>query len=231
MVDEGCGRIYKTICEIHLIFAYYSLVSQDDAVARVASLERQLSELQEVHQKSEARLRDVTRTLSELEERKRYADDKLNKAVSQSSQQVWECCTEPLQRKQCVNTIWFIFHLFFSLVTWYLPSELLYWWVREIKTLMITNDCIYCDPPGIFFYSTKFHLQEDSLRRKESEIRSLNEELSNTRRKMSDLEQERSTLNVSVFQWLDQTLVTETSSLTTHPTKLLVRKSHGQFDE
>lgn len=44
-----------------------------------------------------------------------------------------------------------------------------------------------------------FLLQEDSLRRKESEIRSLNEELSNTRRKMSDLEQERSTLNVSVF--------------------------------
>lgn len=64
------------------------LAPQDDAVARVASLERQLSELQEVHQKSEARLRDVTRTLSELEERKRYADDKLNKAVSQSSQQV-----------------------------------------------------------------------------------------------------------------------------------------------
>lgn len=64
------------------------IVPQDDAVARVASLERQLSELQEVHQKSEARLRDVTRTLSELEERKRYADDKLNKAVSQSSQQV-----------------------------------------------------------------------------------------------------------------------------------------------
>lgn len=39
--------------------------------------------------------------------------------------------------------------------------------------------------------------QEDALRRKESEIRSLNEELSNTRRKMTDLEHERSNLNVS----------------------------------
>ena len=74
---------------------------QDDAVARVASLERQLSELQDVHQKSEVRLRDVTRTLSELEERKRYADDKLNKAVSQSSQQVW-ASSQP----NCVGRTW-----------------------------------------------------------------------------------------------------------------------------
>lgn len=57
-------------------------------MARVASLERQLSELQESSQKSEQRLRDVTRTLSELEEKKRYADDKLNKAVAQAGNQV-----------------------------------------------------------------------------------------------------------------------------------------------
>lgn len=67
----------------------YSLNLQDDAMARVSSLERQLSELQESHHKSEARLRDVTRTLSELEEKKRYADDKLNKSLSNASQQVW----------------------------------------------------------------------------------------------------------------------------------------------
>ncbi|XP_063597935.1 rootletin-like [Penaeus indicus] len=98
-------------------------LERDDAMARVSSLERQLSELQESHHKSEARLRDVTRTLSELEEKKRYADDKLNKSLSNASQ------------------------------------------------------------------------QEDALRRKESEIRSLNEELSNTRRKVSDLEHDRSTLD------------------------------------
>lgn len=64
------------------------MILQDDAMARVSSLERQLSELQESHHKSETRLRDVTRTLSELEEKKRYADDKLNKCLSNASQQV-----------------------------------------------------------------------------------------------------------------------------------------------
>ena len=61
---------------------------QDDAVSKVAQTERQLAELQEVHHKSESRLRDVTRTLSELEEKKRYTDDKLNKSVSQITQNV-----------------------------------------------------------------------------------------------------------------------------------------------
>lgn len=50
-------------------------------------------------------------------------------------------------------------------------------------------------------------LQEDALRRKESEIRSLNEELSNTRRKMTDLEHEKSNLNVSFFEY--QSLISE----------------------
>lgn len=49
--------------------------------------------------------------------------------------------------------------------------------------------------------------QEDALRRKESEIRSLNEELSNTRRKMTDLEHEKSNLNVSFFKY--QYLISE----------------------
>lgn len=65
-------------------------------MARVTTLERQLSELQESQQKSEVRLRDVTRTLSELEEKKRYTDDKLNKAVSHAGQQVKLCVSYSL---------------------------------------------------------------------------------------------------------------------------------------
>lgn len=57
-------------------------------MAKVANLERQLSELQDSAQKSEARLREVTRALSELEEKKRYTDDKLNKSASQITQHV-----------------------------------------------------------------------------------------------------------------------------------------------
>lgn len=41
--------------------------------------------------------------------------------------------------------------------------------------------------------------QEDALRRKESEIRVLTEELSNVKRKMADLEQERNSLHVRAF--------------------------------
>ena len=64
------------------------ILLKDDAVAKVAQMERELQELKETQQKTESRLRDVTRTLSELEEKKRYTDDKLNKSMATISQHV-----------------------------------------------------------------------------------------------------------------------------------------------
>lgn len=147
---EGVEIVKGRICNISRACWLKCLFApQDDAVARVASLERQLSELQEVHQKSEARLRDVTRTLSELEERKRYADDKLNKAVSQSSQQVWEGSTQPLLPSKvygkqsiwsCIHSfLWIIFiliifHLHITSVSWtWFMCYSFHAWVRLVN--------------------------------------------------------------------------------------------------